>query len=75
MASLPRVSLSHLLALLALPCVLTCAGDPVATVSVAAVVITSPAEPLAIRTLGRSVRFTAEARDADGHVLAAQPIA
>jgi len=67
--------LSNLLALLAMPCVLTCGGDPVGPVSVAAVVITSPAGTLAIRTLRRSVQLTAEARDADGHVLADRTIA
>lgn len=63
------------LVLLVLLCALSCQADRlVQPVPVAAVVITSPTNPVAIRTLGRSVQFTAEARDSTGHVLADRTI-
>jgi len=71
----PLPSLAKLLTLLVTPLVLTCGGDSLAPGSVAPVVITSPTASAVIRTLGRQLQFTAQARDADGQVLADRDIA
>jgi len=50
-------------------------GAPTGLVPVGGVVITSPAGPPVFRTLGRTVQFAAEARSAQGSLLAGRAVA